>query len=466
MEKNNINKVIGGNNNKTTHIQLKTENQTFNDGDDISNAFGEYFSTIGQKLSDKIPAKHDDHPNKINTLTESTSSIFLRPASVNEVEMLISALRVNKACGIDDISAMTMKNCACVISPILSKLINLCFETSQYPNGLKVAKVVPIYKSGDRDKVENYRPISVLRILNNIIERAIYNRLLLFLESTKFFYDQQHGFRPKHSTNIAIIEIVDMLNRELNAKKTPTALFMDLSKAFGCVNHIILLHKLGKAGIRGIALQLFESYLTDRQMKVKANGIVGRSFDLKIGVPQGSILGPILYTHQVNDLANLQLQGNARLFADDTSIFYTQPTTQQNMNSLENDIKLIDEYYRLNKLTVNLSKTELIHFHSNKRAMPSTHTITYKGTCIENVSSVKHLGLIFDSQLQWKSHIDKLAKKLASIVGIFTKISKFLPTHVMLLLYFALFHSRIDYASACWTTATKTQSKLLYQSNQ
>lgn len=308
------------------------------------------------------------------------------------------------------------------------RLINLCFETGQYPDGLKIAKVVPICESGERDQVENYRPISVLPILNNIIERAIYNRLLNFLESTKFFYDQQHGFRPNHSTNIAIIEIVDMLHRELNAKKVPTALFMDLSKAFDCVNHIILLYKLEKAGIRGIALQLFESYLKNRQMKVKANGTVGRAFDLKIGVPQGSILGPILYLIYVNDLANLQLQGNMRLFADDTSIFYTQSTIQQNMCSLENDIKLIDEYYRLNKLTVNLSKTELIHFHSSKIVIPSTQTITYKGTSIKNVPSVKHLGLIFDSQLQWKAHIEKLAAKLASIVGIFTKIGAFLPS--------------------------------------
>lgn len=168
-----------------------------------------------------------------------------------------------------------------------------------------------------------------------------------FLDATKFFYEQQHGFRPNHSTNIAITEIVDMLQRELNEKKTPTALFMDLSKAFDCVNHLILLYKLEKAGIRGIALDLFKSYLKNRQLKVKVNDSVSRSFNLKIGVPQG-ILGPILYLIYVNDLAKLRIQGNIRLFADDTSIFYTQNTVQQNMNALENDIKLIDEYYRIN----------------------------------------------------------------------------------------------------------------------
>lgn len=228
---------------------------------------------------------------------------------------------------------------------------------------------------------------------------------------------------------------------------------MDLSKAFDCVNHLILLYKLEKAGIRGIASDLFKSYLKNRQLKVKVNDCVGQSFNLKIGVPQGSILGPILYLIYVNDLAKLRIQGNIRLFADDTSIFYTQNTVQQNMNALESDIKLIDEYYRINKLTVNLTKTEFIHFHSSKRTPPTTHTIT----SINNVASVKHLGLIFDSQLQWKPHIEKLAAKLASIVGIFTKISSFLPTNVMKLLYFALFHSRIEYASTNWATASKTQ---------
>lgn len=232
---------------------------------------------------------------------------------------------------------------------------------------------------------------------------------------------------------------------------------MDLSKAFDCVNHTILLFKLEKAGIRGLALQLFESYLNNRQMVVKANGNVSRLFDLKIGVPQGSILGPILYLIYVNDLAKLPLQGNIRLFADDTSIFYTKHTIHQNMNALEKDIKLIDEYYRINKLTVNLTKTEIIHFHSSKRSPPTTNAIIYKGTCINIVSSVKHLGLIFDSQLQWKAHIDKLATKLASVVGIFAKIGTFLPTKVMKLLYYALFHSRIEYASTSWAAASKTQ---------
>lgn len=449
-----INKVIHGTRKHPEHTVIKMNNQS--DGGDTCNIFAEYFSNIGQNLSDQIPTQPGDHPNKLNTIDVNNSSIFLRPTTPNEVELLIRALRVNKACGIDNISATVIKRCSHILSTQISNLINLCFETGQYPDDLKVAKVVPIHKGGDKDKVENYRPISVLPIINNVVERAIYNRLLSFLESVDFFYEQQHGFRPKHSTNIAIAEIVDMLQRELNQKGMPTALFMDLSKAFDCVNHIILLYKLEMAGIRGVALKLFESYLTNRHIKVKVNEVISEPAGMNVGVPQGSILGPILYLIYVNDLAKLSIHGNIRLFADDTSIFYTQNTTHQNMIAMKRDLELIDEYYRINKLTVNLSKIEYIHFHSHKRAPPTTDVITYKGTAIKNVISLKHLGLIFDSTLQWTAHIDKIATKLASVVGVFTKISSFLPTHVMKLLYFALFHSRIEYASTNWTATAKT----------
>lgn len=212
------------------------------------------------------------------------------------------------------------------------------------------------------------------------------------------------------------------------------------------------------AGIRGVVYDLMKSYLCGRKMQVKANNIMSRPYPVDVGVPQGSILGPLLYLIYVNDLGKLRLNGNTRLFADDTSMFYTEPTTQLNMAALESDLVLIDEYFRINKLTVNLSKTEFIHFHAN-RAAPQSNAIIYKGTEIKNVATVKHLGVSLDDRLLWKCHINKLASKLSSVVGILTKISSFIPTHVMKLLYYALFHSRVEYASANWACACKSHLK-------
>lgn len=190
-------------------------------------------------------------------------------------------------------------------------------------------------------------------IINNIVERAIYNRFTAFLETNAFFYKNQFGFRPKCSTKVAIAETIDDIQRQLNRGKPAKGLFMDLSKAFDCVNHEILLSKLEAAGIRGIALNLFKSYLSDRTISVKANGNIGKTYTMNISVPQGSRLGPVLYLIYVNDFGNLPLKGRANLFADDTFVIYNGTSNEMNGEHLKYDLEIIYEYFRINKLTLN-----------------------------------------------------------------------------------------------------------------
>lgn len=270
----------------------------------------------------------------------------------------------------------------------------------------------------------------------------------------------QYGFRRNCGTNTALSEIVDRILCDMNNRKKCTGLFMDLSKAFDCVNHEILLNKLERMGIRGVALKLFESYLTDRQIIVSANETLSSSKKINISVPQGSVLGPILHLLYVNDLCKLQLRGHLALFADDTSTFYSSNSFETNMESINEDMAKINEYFRINKLTLNLKKTHYINFGRSKTAEEYSNGIDCEGTLIEHTKQLKFLGLHIDSQLSWAKHIDCLCAKLSGAIGVLRKLN-FLPVSTLRKLYYAIVNPHLKYAAAIWTKACQTQVNTL-----
>lgn len=419
----------------------------------VAEEFVDHFATVASKIATKIGVQPDDSPNKLDTIKYSTSSIFLNPVTPDEIHNLIAAMKTKKAYGLDNISAKTIKCCAVSLIPHLVTILNNCFEQGIYPDSLKSARLVPIYKAGDKNDVANYRPISVLPVLNTIFERAILNRLLFFLESKKYFYNFQYGFRKKSSTKLALAEILDTIQRRVDAKQIVTGLFMDLSKAFDCVDHNILLYKLEMAGIRGCALQLFTSYLTNRKMIVNVNGKYSGERAITIGVPQGSVVGSILYLIYVNDMGHLKLSGKLCLFADDSSVFYANKTVQQNMERMKPDIEIINEYFRLNKLSLNANKTKFVHFAPAQKKFIAEENLNADGFVIEKVNSIKYLGVHIDSQLTWANHVDHVCGRVAAAAGILRKLS-FLPRKILRQLYFSLAHSHLSYAAIVWASAT------------
>lgn len=212
-------------------------------------------------------------------------SIFWQPVTLSEVHSLIQALDVKKSAGIDDISVATIMYCGDSIVPALTEIFNDCLKTGCYPQGMKTARVTPIHKTGAKDSVNIYRPISVLPVLNNIFERIIYNRLLDFLERHKVLYCYQYGFRRKICTGTPLNEIVNMVQCNLIDRQKCAGLFMDLTKAFDTVDHYILLSKMETYGIRGTPEKLFESYLENRSVAVRANGNISRQHRIGISVP-------------------------------------------------------------------------------------------------------------------------------------------------------------------------------------
>ena len=242
----------------------------------------------------------------------------------NETSRKISSFENKKSTGYDGITTKFLKISSNFISKYISEIINLSIKTGQYPNKLKIAKVIPIYKKGDTNNPSNYRPISILSIINKVFEKVLHKRLSKYLDKFNILYEFQFGFRKGHSTTQALIEITDKIKKGIDNGNSTCGIFIDLCKAFDTVNHDILLNKMHHCGIRGIVHKLFKSYLTNRSQFVQINNQNSTQQSIQCGVPQGSVLGPLLFLLYINDIANCYINGMCRVFTDDTGIFYTK----------------------------------------------------------------------------------------------------------------------------------------------
>ena len=265
--------------------------------------------------------------------------MYIEPVNREEITRLINKLPTHKAAGFDEINPRALKLSAPFIAGPLTHIFNLSLSQACVPRKLKISKVIPIYKKKEKFFPGNYRPISLLSIFDKLLEKLMYKRLFSFLTTFHILYDYQFGFRNNHSTILAVTEIVDNIREELDKNNHVLGLYLDLSKAFDCVDHSILLHKMSHYGIRGLANKWFKSYLEDRYQNTYVNDTFSEPHLVKTGVPQGSVLGPILFLIYVNDIANSVNKGNVRLFADDTNLFFSSKSTQRLQTDANESLK-------------------------------------------------------------------------------------------------------------------------------
>ena len=249
---------------------------------------------------------------------------------------------------------------------MLSQIINISIKTGNYPDQLKIAKVIPIYKKGSSSDPSNYRPISILSNINKIFEKILHKRLFSYLNKFNILYKYQFGFRKGHSTTQALIELTDNIKRGIDDKQYTCGIFIDLCKAFDTVDHDILLSKMHHYGIRGVVQKLFKSYLTNRMQYVSINNNKSKLQNLNCGVPQGSVLGPLLFLLYINDIAKCCSTGLFRIFADDTGIFCKGKDINALIKTARDIMIKIEDWFSCNKLTLNIDKTCFIIFRSNR----------------------------------------------------------------------------------------------------
>ena len=341
------------------------------------------------------------------------NSIFLKPTDDLEVKQIISTLKNSYSKGHDNLSVNTIKNCSDQVARPLSMIFNKSFEYGVVPNNLKIAKIIPVFKSDDKKLVSNYRPISVLPAFSKILERLMYNRLLHFIDQHNILSNSQFGFRKKISTTMALLELVDKISTSMEKNEFTIGIFIDLAKAFDTVNHQILLAKLYHYGIRGIAHDWFKNYLSNRLQYVHFNNTESNRLPVTCGVPQGSILGPLLFIIYINDLNVVSKLVTFIMFADDTNIFISGKNLDNITCTVNEELNIINEWFSANLLSLNIKKTNYILFGNKGMADVS---ISIGGSRITRVFETKFLGVIIQANLKWNAHISLIANKTSKTV--------------------------------------------------
>jgi len=340
----------------------------------------------------------------------------------------------------------------------LALIANICFTSGIHPDKLKIAKVIPIFKKGSKLIPSNYRPISLLSNINKIIEKLVYPRVFSFLEDNKILYKHQYGFRPKHSTSHTLINITEKIRDALDQGKMAGGVFVDFQKAFDTVNHSILLKKLAHYGIRGEIGKWFASYLSNRKQYVSILGFDSSHQLINHGVPQGSVLGPLLFLIYINDLHRSIKHSSTFHFADDTHLL-TIAERKLNVHpvyslqaKLNRDLKGLYRWLLANKISLNAAKTEVIIFRKPSQKDIPTPNIKINGKRIVPVSHIKYLGVILNEFLDGSSHCIQLQTTLQRANGMIAKIRHYLRQSPPQLfsIYHSIFSSHMMYGCQTW----------------
>ena len=451
-----INNLLCRKKRKSSHpTQININSKKVTDKKEIAEEFNKYFTSIGPVLSDAIPQTAKTHRSYLNKVI--LSRFAFSPTNNNEIMKIIDIFLPKTSSGEDGLSMKLLKRIKHIIVDSLTLIINQSLNTGIFPENLKLAKVLPLFKKGDIDFMGNYRPISLLPVISKIFERVVFCQLYNYFNNEKLMFISQYGFRKEHSTESACLEFLDRITIDLDDKKIPFSIFIDLSKAFDTINHQILLDKLEYYGIHGVALNWFQSYLSNRYQSVYIDDVNSVQKPISTGVPQGSVLGPLLFIIYINDLCFASDVFNPVLFADDTTLISTLCALVSNHTNDNNasrninaELDKIHEWLCANKLSLNENKAKYMIFHYRQRRNIPTLHIRMNNVPIERVMQFDFLGLVISETLDWSHHIKKIAGKISKVLAVMSRIKRFTSSGILRMIYNSLVLPHLYYVILAW----------------
>lgn len=433
----------------------------------ISDAFAKYYSEVGQVMAKKIEKQKPlTDPMKVK-INKNNDSVFLFPTTCNEIERFIKKLKSKDSKGPDHLSNNILKAIYPGIIKAMYIIFNKSLSSGIFPDDMKEAIIKPLYKSKSVLEITNYRPISLLSVISKILEKIVHDRVNNFLDKHNIIFQGQYGFRKGRSTTDAILDLVGNVLDGFNKKMQTAAIFLDMTKAFDSIKHETLLKKMEDYGIRGVALDWFKSYLSQRKISVMFKEVVSQKFELKFGTPQGSVLGPLLYTILVNDMPKVLKFCKCIMFADDTTIYVSGNNLKFMQRKLNQDLQNLMKWLKSNSLSLNTDKSCYIIFNNNKRSTFNGTIAAYEKE-IKRVPNTKFLGIYIDELLNWNKHVQHLSLKVSSGIYSLNMVKNMIPLDSKKLLYFANIQSHLRYALSVWGPLTSSSNikKLQIQQNR
>ena len=412
-----------------------------------ADVFNQHFCTVAERVSLAIPGPRQLSSAHMRTIS-TTGSFYLVPVTPSEVLRIGKELKDKKTADAYGMSAAILKKVIDLVAQPLSDLVNVAFMTGDYPAELKLARVLPIYKKGDRKNPDNYIPISILPAISKIFETALKNRLIVYLEKSGLLSDDQFAYRTGRSTTSAVIRTVNLISDALDSKSEACLTLCDLSKAFDCVDHSILLEKMATYGIRGVPLRLFGSYLENRRQLVDVGGKMSSIAPIRMGVAQGSVMAAFLFVLFINDLPDKITTAKVTLFADDASALSVSERSERLVDESDRALAAATEWFCDNGLKINEDKTQRL-------------VISTRGG--ENHDPVKFLGVVINQDLRWDDHVEQLARKLCPVIFAIRRMRRISNMQAALTVYHSYFMSRATYAILVWGASTAAHKIFVQQ---
>jgi hypothetical protein len=440
---------------------FKANGKLINDTKEIANLFNSYFANIGKQMADSQP----DIQGYDSYLAQAKSKFNLEKVNKEQVGKIMKQQKPKLSCGLDGINNKLVKTCHEQLAEPMTIIINKSIESGIVPKVYKTGRLIPLYKKGDPAECGNYRPVSLLSALSKILEKVICKQMMSYLNKHDLLCPDQFGFRPKSQTNHVIQKMMNHISTNATENRPTIATFLDLSKAFDCLQYDKLFTKLESLGFEPTAINWFRNYLLDREQHVDLDGTLSDMEKVNLGVPQGSILGPILFLLYINDVNKSETGAIFTKFADDTTVLATGKDIAEATKNMNDYMVNIDKWFSQNKLNLNPSKTRYMVFNQNKKDenKDQDKLVNIRGEYLQRVwrkgkeKAFKLVGVWIDEELKWSEHIIAVKKKVNAAVYNLSQARNNVSIKNKIMLYMGLIQSHLVFGSPFWGNAKKTR---------